>query len=190
MVTMTLIAIATVQEHRMPRRSAVQAEIRQTRPFRSRSQEATIALLRTASVVTRVFARVIEAEGLSFAQYNALRIIRGAGAGGIPTLAIRERMIDEGTTITRLLDKLEAAGLIERERSLPDRRQVICHATGAGKRLLDRLDPRVDALDEAVIGFLPERRIEELIRTLDLIRDANAERGAPRSAARGGRAGP
>lgn len=171
---------------RPARRGSIQSEIGQARPFRSLSQEATITLLRTASVVTRVFARVIEPEGLSFAQYNALRIIRGAGAGGIPTLTIRERMIDEGTTITRLLDKLETAGLIERERSLPDRRQVICHATEAGKRLLDRLDPKIDELDDLVIGFLPERRIEELIRTLDTIRHENAERGAPRSAVKTG----
>src|SRR5215217_3038572 len=109
------------------RQSAVQAEIRQSRPFRSAAQEATIALLRTASVVSRAIARVVEPSGLSLAQYNALRIIRGAGAGGMPTLAIRERMIEEGTTITRLLDKLEESGLIERERTAPDRRQVICH---------------------------------------------------------------
>ena len=78
-----------------------------------------MALLRTASVVTRAFARLVEPSGLSWPQYNALRIVRGAGSGGIATLAIRERMIDEGTTITRLLDKLEAAGLIRRERSRP-----------------------------------------------------------------------
>jgi DNA-binding MarR family transcriptional regulator len=77
-------------------------------------------------VVNRSLARVVEPSGLSLAQYNALRIIRGAGAGGIPTLSIRERMIEEGTTITRLLDKLEEAGLIRRERSYPDRRQVLC----------------------------------------------------------------
>src|SRR5688500_15887466 len=75
---------------RRTRTSAVQAEIRQTRPFRSTGQEATIALLRTASVVSRAIARVVEPSGLSLAQYNALRIIRGSGAGGIPTLAIRE----------------------------------------------------------------------------------------------------
>ena len=91
------------------RASAVQAEIRQSKPFRSPAQEATVALLRTASVVGRAIARVLEPSGLSLAQYNALRIVRGAGAGGIPTLAIRERMIEEGTTITRLLDKLEEA---------------------------------------------------------------------------------
>ena len=77
----------------MTRRSRLQAEIKQRRPFRSRGQEATVALLRTASVVGRAVARVVEPSGLSLAQYNALRIIRGAGAVGIPTLAVRERMI-------------------------------------------------------------------------------------------------
>ncbi|MEP7176999.1 MAG: MarR family winged helix-turn-helix transcriptional regulator [Gemmatimonadales bacterium] len=155
--------------------------MRQRRPFKSRNQEATVALLRTASVVTRAFARLVEPAGLSWAQYNALRIVRGAGRGGIPTLAIRERMIDEGTTITRLLDKLEQAKLITRERSEPDRRQVICYLTGEGRRVLGRLDPLVDALDEEVVGFLPPARLESLLATLEEIRTANAARGAART---------
>ena len=163
----------------------LQAEMRQGRPFASVNQEATVALLRTASVVTRAFARLVEPAGLSWAQYNALRIIRGAGRAGIPTLAIRERMIDEGTTITRLLDKLEAAGLIARERSEPDRRQVMCSVTEPGRRLLRQLDPQVDALDEAAVGFLAPARLEALVRTLDEIRRANATRGAARTAVGG-----
>ena len=167
-----------------PKHSTIRDEIGQGRPFRSRGQEATIALLRTASVVRRTVSRVLEPSGLSLAQYNALRIIRGAGAGGIPTLAIRERMIEEGTTITRLLDKLEEAGLIRRERSLPDRRQIICHATAEGRRLLDRLDPAVDAADAEAMAALGPRQLDRLLDLLDRIRAANADRGAPRSAAR------
>jgi DNA-binding MarR family transcriptional regulator len=167
-----------------PRRSALRREIRQSRPFRSARQEATVALLRTASVVGRTFARVLEPWGLSFAQYNALRIIRGAGSSGIATLAVRERMIEEGTTITRLLDKLETAGLIRRERDFPDRRQVICVATPEGKRLLDRIDPAVDAADEEAIAALSDPQVEQLIGLLDTIRAANAERGAPRAMTR------
>ena len=168
-----------------PRRvSAIQTEMGQRRPFRSLQQEAAVALLRTASVVTRAFARLVEPAGLSWPQYNALRIVRGAGGGGIATLAIRERMIDEGTTITRLLDKLEAAELIRRERSVPDRRQVLCFVTPEGRRLLDGLDPKVDALDEAVMAGLSEGRLETFIGLLDEIRHANAERGAPRHAVR------
>ena len=165
------------------RASAIQNEIRQSKPFRSVAQEATIALLRTASVVSRAVARVVEPSGLSLAQYNALRIIRGAGTGGIPTLSIRERMIDEGTTITRLLDKLDDAGLIRRERSYPDRRQVLCFVTDAGRKLLDSLDPQVDAMDEEVVASLDESQLATFVELLDTVRLANAERGAPKTAA-------
>ena len=165
------------------RSSSVQTEIKQTKPFRSTAQEATIALLRTASIVSRTLARVIEPAGLSLAQYNALRIIRGAGTNGIPTLSIRDRMIEEGTTITRLLDKLEDAGLIRRERSFPDRRQVICYATDSGKRLLESLDARVDSADEEAVSSLSESQLERFIELLDAVRRSNAERGAPRSSA-------
>jgi DNA-binding MarR family transcriptional regulator len=173
----------------MPRRSRLQSELQQRKPFRSRGQEATIALLRTASVVGRAVARVVEPSGLSLAQYNALRIIRGAGAGGIPTLSIRERMIEEGTTITRLLDKLEESGLIRRERAAPDRRQVLCYVTANGRRLLDRLDPLVDASDAEAVDTLDETELERLIEMLDAIRASNAERGAPRTAQRAAEVG-
>jgi DNA-binding MarR family transcriptional regulator len=167
-------------------RSSVQSEIRQTRPFRSKQQEATIALLRTASVVGRALGRVLEPWGLSLAQYNALRIIRGAGPSGIATLAIRERMIEEGTTITRILDKLEQSGYIRRERALPDRRQVMCEATADGRRLLDKIDPIVDAADEEAVASLGAREVAQLIDLLDTVRGANAKRGAPRTMVRAG----
>src|ERR687892_2005427 len=97
-------------------RSPFQAEIEQSLPFRSPAQEATIALLRTASVVSRGLARALEPSGLTLAQYNALRIIRGAGAAGVATLAVRQRMIEQGTPITRVLDRLEQSGYVRRDR--------------------------------------------------------------------------
>ena len=166
-----------------PRASAVQQEIRQSRPFASVWHEAAVALLRTASVVRRAVERVVEPFGLSLAQYNALRIVRGSGTAGIPTLAIRERMLEEGTTITRLVDKLEEAGLLRRERAAGDRRQVICYATDAGRQLLDRIDPLVDSFDQEAIATLSEGEADELVRLLDLVRAANAERGAAASMA-------
>lgn len=152
----------------------VAAEIRQARPFRSKKQEATIALLRTASVVGRALSRALEPWGLSLAQYNALRIIRGAGTNGIATLAIRDRMIEVGTPITRVLDKLEAAGYVRRERG-PDRRQVLCFVTAESRRLLDKIDPSVDAADEAVMAPLNAQQIAALIALLDSVRSKNAK---------------
>jgi DNA-binding MarR family transcriptional regulator len=150
--------------------SAIQREIRQTKPFRSAAQEATIALLRTASVVGRSISRVVEPEGVSLAQYNVLRILRGAGAGGLATLAIRDRMIEEGASITRLLDKLEAGAYVRRERTSADRRQVLCFLTEDGRRLLARLDADTDAADEAAMAGLGAADIRRLIALLDAVR--------------------
>jgi DNA-binding MarR family transcriptional regulator len=154
--------------------SKLQREIQQTRPFRSDAQEAAIALLRTASVVSRRFARVVEPHGLSLAQYNVLRILRGAGADGLPTLAIRDRMIDEGSTVTRLLDKLEQAKLVVRDRSRPDRRQVLCRITPEGEALLARLDDAIDATDTAVTAMMTVDERRALIDLLSTIRCGEA----------------
>ena len=92
-------------------------------------------------------------------------------------------MIEEGTTITRLLDKLEDAGLIRRERSFPDRRQVLCFVTDAGRKLLETLDPMVNSADEEAMASLSEPQLDRFIELLDAVRASNAERGAPRNAA-------
>ena len=148
----------------------IRQELQQSRPFRSESQEATLALMRTASVVGRRMARVVEPYGLSPAQYNVLRILRGAGPDGLPTLAIRDRMIEEGSTVTRLLDKLEAATLVSRSRCRPDRRQVLCWITDEGSALLTMLDPLIDAADAATIAMLEPAVRRQFIDTLARIR--------------------
>jgi hypothetical protein len=89
--------------------SALREELKQTRPFNSPAHEALLSVLRTAAVVQRVTAQVVESSGITVQQYNVLRILRGAGEAGLPTLAIRDRMIEEAAGITRLLDKLESA---------------------------------------------------------------------------------
>lgn len=154
-------------------------ELQQARPFRSESQEATIALMRTASVVARRMARVVEPHGISLAQYNVLRILRGAGDEGLPTLAIRDRMIEEGSTVTRLIDKLEAAHFVERHRTPTDRRQVLCHITALGRDLLTMLDPQIDAADSAAMAPLASGALREFIDMLGLIRVGN---GGPEAA--------
>lgn len=153
-----------------PSSRSVLQEIQQTRPFRSRAQEATIALMRTASVISRRYARLVEPHGISLAQYNVLRILRGAGPDGLPTLAIRDRMIDEGSTVTRLLDKLEQAALVTRDRSRPDRRQVLCRITPAGEQLLAQLDPVMDSADVTSMAVLDDEQLAQFIELLATVR--------------------
>jgi MarR family transcriptional regulator, organic hydroperoxide resistance regulator len=154
--------------------STIQAEIQQTRPFRSPAHETVVSLLRTAAMVERQFAKVIEPAGVTLSQYNVLRILRGAGDQGLPTLAVRNRMIETAPGVTRLLDRLEAAGFVRRERSGPDRRRVLCWITPAGLALLRQLDPVVDQANEAAAGMLTAKEHRRLIRALDAIRAGHA----------------
>ena len=154
--------------------SRIQQEIKQTRPFRTTAQEAGIALLRTTDLVRRRMSAVMEAEGVTLQQYNVLRILRGAGPEGLPTLEIAERMIEQAPGITRLLDRLEAKGLVSRERCPTDRRQVTCRIAKPGLALLAALDPMVDALDDSMLGNLTRTELKQLIHLLDRIRAAPA----------------
>ena len=154
----------------MPRTSAIQSELKQRRPFRSTQQEAALALMRTADVVRRRIAKVIEPAGITMQQYNVLRIIWGAGKDGIPTLDIAERMIERTPGITRLLDRLEAKKLVRRQRCPTDRRQVLCWITESGLELLKGLEGPVDQADHMAIGSLAAGELERFIGLLDAVR--------------------
>ena len=88
--------------------SALQREIRQRRPFQSAGHEAVLGLLRTADLVRRLGTALVEPYGITLQQFNVLRILRGAGGDGLPTLEVASRMIEQTPGVTRLLDRLEA----------------------------------------------------------------------------------
>src|SRR6185295_3139487 len=150
--------------------SALQREIRQAKPFVSRSQHVAGSLLRTADLVRRAVGRVLEPYDITPQQYNVLRILRGAGEQGLPTLEIGERMVEQAPGVTRLLDRLEAKGLVRRERCRVDRRQVLCWIEPAGERLLADLErPMWDAARRRMAGLDP-RGLETLISLMEAVR--------------------
>jgi DNA-binding MarR family transcriptional regulator len=148
----------------------IRQAIRQTRPFRTVQAEAVVSLLHTADLMGRHLARGIEPGGVTLQQYNVLRILRGAGPEGIPTLEIAERMIEQTPGITRLLDRLEAKHLVHRERCPTDRRQVTCRISPTGLSLLARLDPAVESLDHSALAGLTKAETSQLVRLLDQLR--------------------
>ncbi len=150
---------------------SMQREIKQTRPFAAPSQEATIALMRTADLVRRSIASVIEPYGITPQQYNVLRILRGAGADGLPTLEIAERMIEQTPGITRLIDRLEAKKLVRRVRCEKDRRQVFCHITDEGLSVLAELDRPIRDAEDASLTTLSERQLTQLLSLLERARN-------------------
>jgi DNA-binding MarR family transcriptional regulator len=150
---------------------SIRSEIKQQRPFPSPHQEALVALIRTADMLRRVVGGVVEPHRITAQQYNVLRILRGAGDQGLPTLEIASRMIEQTPGITRLIDRLESKKLVSRERSSTDRRCVYCRITAAGLDLLASLDAPVEDASGLSLASLTKRELAQLVEMLDRARE-------------------
>jgi len=149
-------------------------EIKQTKPFPSLESEALLSLARTAAVLAHENEQLMKAHGLTPTQYNALRILRGAGERGLCGKEIGQRMISPVPDVTRLLDRLEEAGLVGRERDRENRRFVTTRISAAGLRLLEDMDPVVDRLQRERLGHMTEGQLRTLIELTRLVRDPGA----------------
>src|ERR1700751_3453197 len=124
-------------------------------------EAAFLDLLRTCDLLSRGPAQFLKSEDLSPTQYNVLRILRGAPAG-LPCGEIASRMITRDPDITRLLDRLEKRGLIERWRGAKDRRLVMARISPDGLKLVARLDDPIQAAHHKQLGHLGRKRLRML----------------------------
>ena len=135
-------------------------------PTVSPAQRAFLALVSAHGLLTDAIEQVLKPHGLSTTQYNVLRILRGAGKEGLCRNEIRDRLLTRMPDVTRLLDRMEEAGLLERERRTDDRRQVETRLTRKGRELVNRLDPIVDAEHRAQLGHLSREQLDTLTKLL------------------------
>lgn len=150
----------------------LQAELKQTKPFKTPADEAYVSLQRTADLMLRKFSLFIKPWGISPTQYNVLRILRGAGPEGLCCGDVSERMITSDPDITRLLDRVEKLGWIERSRSTKDRRVVLAKISKKGLELLKDIDGPLTEFNQKSTAHLPEKRLRELIDLLAEVRNA------------------
>ena len=148
----------------------LQHEIKQTRPFARAESEALVGILRTAAMLDHAINETLKPLGLTATQHNVLRILRGAGAGGLCGREVGERLIARVPDVSRLLDRMVETGLVARERDAGDRRHVTARITDAGLALLDRVDPLLAALEARYTGRLAAGALTGLIDALDVIR--------------------
>ncbi|MGA2201125.1 MAG: MarR family transcriptional regulator [Terriglobales bacterium] len=161
----------------MPRgllKRGLQAELKQKVPFTSREQEAYLSLLRTADALQAQVEARLKEFGLTGTQYNALRILRGAGAEGLPCREIGERMITRDPDITRLLNRLEDRGFVERTRAKYDRRVIYGKITAAGLKLLRELDNPIEKHSREMLRHVGQEKLRQLIELLELVRGGKA----------------
>lgn len=148
-------------------------ELQQRKPFGSLYQEAQLNLGRTHAVLQDAFDQMLKPFGISSTQYNVLRILRGAEANGLCRNEIRDRLITRMPDVTRLLDRMEEAGLVTRARDEDDRRLVTTRLTTAGRELVDSLDAPVEAEHRRALGHLTGSQLRMLTDLLTLARTSD-----------------
>ena len=149
----------------------LQQDIRQRKPFGSLEQEAYLSLVRGAWALTDMVEDLLKPYGISATQYNVLRILRGAGDTGLCRNELRDRMLTRMPDMTRLLDRMEEAGLVTRARERDDRRMVLTRITEPGRELLAKLDRPIDALHRKQLAGLDADQLRALIDLLTLVRE-------------------
>ena len=150
--------------------TTLRRELKQTRPFKSLEEEALLSVERTAAVLLHRLSDTFKAHDITVTQYNALRILRGAGTAGLSRNDIRDRLVAPVPDVTRLLDRLEDAGLVERERAQSDRRIVTTRITRQGLELVHILDAPVAESNRKQLGHMSRAQLKTLIDLLALAR--------------------
>lgn len=146
-------------------------EIMQRKPFTSLEAEVYLNVLRTADVLTRGMEVMLKPHGLTGTQYNVLRILRGAGPAGLACGEVGGRMVTHDPDITRLLDRMEARGLVTRARENKDRRVITTRITRAGLEILKKLDRPAAEWHRRSVGHLGEARLRKLVDLLEAARE-------------------
>ncbi len=151
-------------------------EIKQGRPFPNLETEAYLNLQRTADALLRGLEEELKPHGLTQAQYNVLRILRGAGPDGLLCKEVAGRMITRDPDMTRLLDRLEARRLVNRVRDRKDRRSVTVRISEGGSRLVSELDGGIADLHRRQLSHLGHAHLKDLIGLLESVRADHGER--------------
>lgn len=158
-------------------------EIRKRHPFESAAEEVLLNLARTHTQLVVEPERLFAEYGLCGTHYNILRILAGeksVGGGegaecGLPVLEVRDRLITRVPDITRLVDKLEKEGLVERVRTETDRRLVLLCITAKGQKLVDKIKAPLRQLNDRLLSHMTKDELNQLSRLLEKARNRPAE---------------
>jgi DNA-binding MarR family transcriptional regulator len=125
-----------------------------------------VAIQKAADHLAQPVEQLLKSAGLTGAQYNVLRILRGAEPEGLLCRGIAERMITHDPDMTRLLDRMEKHNWITRQRQQDDRRVIKTRITAEGSKLLKKLDQPVHDLHKEQFRHINAARVKQLAELL------------------------
>jgi DNA-binding MarR family transcriptional regulator len=134
--------------------------------FKDNSQKLIAELLYSANWLENLIAKVLAPLDISFQQLNVLRIIHGQKESRANVQIIKDRMIDDRSNVSRLLNKLCEKGFTQKDRCAMDQRVVYIEISAAGKEVMEK----GKALVESIQFKLADQKLEQINSLLEDIR--------------------
>jgi DNA-binding MarR family transcriptional regulator len=159
--------------------SRLQAELKQTKPFKSLREEVLLQVARTAAVLSHTLDHTLRVYGITQTQYNVLRILRGAGPSGLCRHEVATRLVTLVPDVSRLLDRMTQAELLTRTRDPKDRRLVKACITEKGLKILAELDGPSSTLADERFSHISDADLRQLITLLEAVRETPPTRDQP-----------
>lgn len=150
----------------------IEDEIQQ-KAFTSEFQKLIINFTFTYNWMSGKFQAFLKSYGISSAQFNILRILRGQNPKPASIQLLKERMLDKNSDCSRIVDRLVKKVLVERKVCKDDRRQADIFITQKGLELLSELDKHTDRLNKNLLIGITENEAAEVNRILDKLRTAH-----------------
>jgi DNA-binding MarR family transcriptional regulator len=122
-------------------------EIKQKK-FRNEYHKLAVNIFYTHGWLINLYAAFLKKCGITAAQYNILRILRGQYPNPASVNLLKERMLDKMSDASRLVERLKQKDLVDREICLEDRRRVEVVITNKGLKLLEDIDKRDEEADQ------------------------------------------
>lgn len=138
--------------------------------FESAAQEAFLNMLIVADHLREKLDKVCSKYGITHGQYNVLRILRGVYPEGHPRCEISARLLERAPDVTRMVDRLEKEGYVERTRSVKDRRLSLTRITKKGLKLIDKLTPEIETMN-SIFGKFTKQELRVVSEICERIYD-------------------
>lgn len=139
--------------------------------FENENQRGLISLIFVGNWITSRHQQFFKQYGITMQQFNILRILRGQHPQAASINILKERMLDKMSDVSRLVERLRKADLVERKNSEMDRRAVDVRINDKGLELLRTIDAAIAHLDSA-LQSLNEKEVIQLNKLLDKMLDS------------------
>ena len=148
---------------------SIEDRLRTSSPIENRRERALLNIFHTSNALRTHFAAYFKAADLTEPQFNVLRILRGQHGQPMNLYEIGNRMVHRESNVSRIVDKLEAKGLVERKEDETNRRRVDISIKPAGLEILAGMRPQLYTELDACFARLSAEDVETLCDLLDKI---------------------